>query len=66
MDFIVKNCPALTSYKFTDKVHRNCCAVKFGYCATMEYCVIKDSAKILQEMGLNNLIISECEVEDEM
>ena len=62
-NFIVKNCPALTSYKFTDTVHKNCCAVKFGYCATMEHCVIKQSAKAFKVMGVPNFLTIE-EVDD--
>ena len=38
--YIVKNCPAITEYKFPDKVHKDCCQCRYGYCKDID-CVIK-------------------------
>ena len=38
--YIVKNCPAITEYKFPDKVHKDCCQCTYGYCKDID-CVIK-------------------------
>ena len=41
MSYIVKNCPAITEYKFLDsKVHKDCCQCTYGYCKDID-CVIK-------------------------
>ena len=40
MKYIVKNCPAITEYKFPDKVHKDCCQCTYGYCKDID-CVIK-------------------------
>ena len=41
MKYIVKNCPAITEYKFPDnKVHKNCCQCTYGYCKDID-CIIK-------------------------
>lgn len=40
MKYIVKNCPAITEYKFPDKVHKDCCQCTYGYCKNIN-CVIK-------------------------
>ena len=40
MKYIVKNCPAITEYKFPDKVHKDCCQCTYGYCKDIN-CVIK-------------------------
>ena len=40
MSYIVKNCPAITEYKFSDKVHKDCCQCTYGYCKDID-CVIK-------------------------
>ena len=40
MSYIVKNCPAITEYKFSDKVHKDCCQYRYGYCKDID-CVIK-------------------------
>lgn len=38
--YIVKNCPAITEYKFPDKVHKDCCQCRYGYCKDID-CIIK-------------------------
>lgn len=40
MSYIVKNCPAITEYKFPDKVHKDCCQCTYGYCKDID-CIIK-------------------------
>lgn len=41
MKCIVKNCAAITEYKFPDsKVHKDCCQCTYGYCKDID-CVIK-------------------------
>ena len=40
MKYIVKNCPAITEYKFPDKVHKDCCQCTYGYCKDID-CIIK-------------------------
>ena len=40
MSYIVKNCPAITEYKFPDKVHKDCCQCTYGYCKDIN-CLIK-------------------------
>ena len=40
MKYVVRNCPAITEYKFPDKVHKGCCQCTYGYCKDID-CVIK-------------------------
>ena len=49
MSYIVKNCPAITEYKFPDKVHKDCCQCTYGYCKNID-CVIKQVIEIAKDI----------------
>ena len=58
MSYIVKNCPAITEYKFPDKVHKDCCQCTYGYCKNID-CIIKQVIEKCTNV-INTTFSNEC------
>ena len=57
--YIVKNCPAITEYKFPDKVHKYCCQCTYGYCKDIN-CIIKQIITICKWYKMSKEDMKRC------